>query len=192
MKKVLAVLTALALMLTGCTGRPKAEDRLKEFLTGLQNTESKAFDETFGSGASDGDISMMKAILKSLEFEIVSCTEDGDTASAEVVITNKNMENVMSNYFSEAINWAVQYMFLSEEEQPSDEEINAKYTEILMKYIDEETETVTNTVTVNMTYDADEKTWNLEENDEFLNAIFGGLYSATNVLTDSLEEIEGE
>ena len=109
------------------------------------------------------------AFFKSISYKILSASEDKETATVEIEITNKDMQSVFDNYLAAAID-----MFLSEDnEELTEEEQAAKIASILITLIEEEEDYVTSTVTVEMSY-KDGK-WIIDPNPEFSNALMGGL-----------------
>ncbi len=109
------------------------------------------------------------AFFKNISYKILSASEDKETATVEMEITNKDMQSVFDDYLAAAID-----MFLSEDnEELTEEEQAAKIASILITLIEEEEDYVTSTVTVEMSY-KDGK-WIIDPNPEFSNALMGGL-----------------
>lgn len=109
-------------------------------------------------------------------YDVKSCTVDGDNAIVSVEITNYDMTQIMSVYISELFAKTLEYAFLPEEEQPSEEEMEQIYSDLLSECLSaEDVDTVTSTV------DADlvlvDSTWKLDPSDEFIDALFGGAVS---------------
>lgn len=188
MKKILCGALIFVLLFSGCTMRPKAEESLSSYLTNLQNLDEDGIAEAFPDlSQAEGDDKVVAAILRGFTFNIISCEEEGDSATASLEITNKDMGLAMQDYLSSALTWAFENLMT--ENDLTDEEINEKYTEFLLTAINEETETVTNTVDITLTYDSENKTWSINESEEFTDAMFGGMYSYFDGLEG--EEAEG-
>lgn len=74
--------------------------------------------------------------------------------------------------------------------QQSEEETNAKMEEILIECINKpDRETVTNTVDITVVKTED-KSWRIKSDDNFLNALTGGLYEAVNGINESFNGTE--
>lgn len=130
---------------------------------------SEASEETQPADESGITKDQVAAIFKNISYKILSASEDKETATIEIEITNKDMQSVFDNYMAAAVD-----MFLSEDnEELTEEEQAAKFGEILIKLIEEEEDYVTSTVTVEMSY-KDGK-WTIDPNPEFFNALMGGL-----------------
>lgn len=141
-------------------------DKVKEYL----GTDSPLGDEESPAEDYDGlTKDQLAAFFENLSYKILSSSEDKQTATVEIEITNKDMQAVFDNYLSAAVE-----MFLSEDsEDLTEEEQAAKVADILITLIEEQEDYVTSTVTVDMSY-TDGK-WTIDSNPDFVNAIMGGL-----------------
>jgi len=141
-------------------------DKVKEYL----GTDSPLGDEESPAEDYDGlTKDQLAAFFENLSYKILSATEDKQTATIEIEITNKDMQAVFDDYLSAAVE-----MFLSEDsEDLTEEEQAAKVADILITLIEEQEDYVTSTVTVDMSY-TDGK-WTIDSNPDFVNAIMGGL-----------------
>ena len=70
-------------------------------------------------------------------------------------------------------------MSLPEDQYPTDEELNAHYSQMLVDVLTaEDVAMITKTATVNMTYNEADQTWTIDNDanaQEFISAMFGGL-----------------
>jgi hypothetical protein len=163
MKKVaLVVLAALmsCTMLFALVGCGKSDEQvikegLSEELDGFKNPDSDMWSEIIASdGASLESVGLdTKAVIASwtqgFAYEITSVTVDGDTATAEINITCKQLYPVIET---------AQSKILADESnaQLSSDELTKKIAQIIMEELDNATP-ITTTVTVPCSKDGD--TW---------------------------------
>lgn len=190
MKKFLVLLLSLALIssLTACgTKREPAQVVVEKAMTAVQKYDKDAIVEYFGSNDfynnATGEISedsetVAKMIFSSMTYKIVSSVEDEKTGTATVVtdIANIDMTAVMSDFMSGLFEKAMQYAFLPEDQQPSDEEMNALYLDEFTSLLQSGNyDTVTKTVDIELTMSDD--TWTINPSTELVDALMGGISS---------------
>ena len=193
MKKRLALLLIIALtfVLTAC-GRETPETALNNAMQAVINYDLETMQKYFSDDITDEiDYSFAEddseeaestkqlytLIVKNLTYSITNITEEGDTATATIEATNADFNIILGSVFSKAFTELIGYAFLPEEQQLSEEQKTAMYTQWLIEaYSADNLQTVTKTATVNMTYQ--DNGWKIEATDEFLNAVFGGIISA--------------
>lgn len=126
------------------------------------------------SNGEDLDIETQKLIFNKLSWKINKVTEENETASIEVEVTNKDFKTIISNYVQKAIKVA----FGS---GTNDEEIENYLLEEL-KNENVQLATVTKTLTA---LKQDGK-WRVEINEELLEVLFPGLSEAINALSSNV------
>ena len=140
LKKFLAFLTTLAMVFAfvGCSGGESPETAVTNYLTAFQSLDLETIDKYTNdtsetTDTADDAISDLendetgKAFVENLTFEILSSTEEDDTATVKVSITNVDMANAMSQAISEMIPLAFAGL--------SEEELEQKSTEAMISAI---------------------------------------------------------
>lgn len=112
-----------------------------------------------------------KLLYSSLEYKINNVTENGDLATVEVEVTNKNFKTIVSNYMQKVVKVAISG------QSPSDEEIENYLVEELEN---ESIDKVTTTQNINVQR-IDGK-WKVKVDDNLQNALFPGLQDVLSVL----------
>ena len=117
-------------------------------------------------------------LMKNLTYSITEVVDNGDdTATATIEMTNTDFGVAMGSVMSRALSELIGYAFLPEDQQLSDEQLEELYMQwLLEEYSSEDAISVTNTATVNMTYQ--DGGWKIEASDEFFDALLGGMFSA--------------
>jgi uncharacterized lipoprotein YehR (DUF1307 family) len=184
-KKIIAVVlvACLAFAFAGC-GKQKASDAIDQAVKAVKemDTEKMAlyYGETVTSDLGDQTLytsDVVEALTKNLTYKIISVDTNGDQATAQVEFTNANMSVVFTNFFMQVLADA----FSSDLSSMSEEEINARYTNMLIEQLNADDVTlITTTATINLTYDADKKVWVIDSDSmtDMVNAMFGGIYDA--------------
>lgn len=178
MKKVIVLLLccSIAFVLTGC-GRPTAKHALEKYLkdvrTGAFLEDSDSAREVIDEiDLTDDDVADL--LLSKLSYEILSVQEDEDKATAEVKISNVDMdavlEKALTGYLAEALDKA-----MSEDgKEISDEEYGKMFLAHISKEIQrDDVKMVSNTVEVQMSYVGNQ--WEIEPFADFYDAILGGM-----------------
>lgn len=104
-----------------------------------------------------------------LNWKILKINKEENTAKVEIEITNKDFEQIISNYTDEALRIAFSGQAFSKEDQ-----INKLKEELKNEQIG--TKTVTATIELNK----ENNEWKIKINEEFINAILPGLQEAVN------------
>ena len=137
--------------------------------------------------ADDEDAQVMKAVTKHLSYTVKESKEDekAGTATVTVEFTNADMTAIMSEFIQQAFSDALNYAFLPEDQQPSEEEMDQKYLDILTGLLArEDNKMVTNTVDISLKLTDDQ--WTIESDDKVLDAMLGGMLSSADSISDSL------
>lgn len=183
-KSLTAVIFAFALMFvfTGCSAASKAQSTVENALTELQKGNlDKAYQYLYRSDEVDLEVDedtedseeYMKAIFKTLSWEIVSAEEDGDTVVVKANITAIDMKNAMQDYITQAFRYALTTAYL--DPKPTEEEVTEKMEEMFMNSIQNQSEkTVTNEVEIKVMQE--DGKWKIVSDEAFGNAVTGGLF----------------
>ncbi len=159
---VVAVIATIIAMSTGNNSPKKAvEDELKQLKTG-------AYAQELLSGfvqEEDGfNTEAQKLLFEKLEWKILSEKEEGETATVEVEITNKDFKAIMGNYMQKALKAAM-----------TGKTTENDMTNYLMEELrNEEIGTVTQTQSI--TLEKKDGKWEVVEDDNFVNSVLPGLY----------------
>lgn len=185
-KSITAVIFAFALMFvfTGCSATNKAQSAVENALTELQKGDfEKAGQYLYQSDAAnlevnednENSVEYIKAIFKTLSWEIISAEEDGDTVVVKANITAIDMKNAMQDYITQAFRYALTTAYL--DPKPTEEEITAKMEEMFMDSIQSQSEkTVTSEVEIKVMQE--DGKWKVVTDEAFENAVTGGLFDA--------------
>lgn len=194
-RNLLALLLALllGLSLTACGGRDSAQDVTEAAIQAFQALDSESLQQYWGASLTDGDLGLaeedairfLAPLTENLTYQVISAEEqeaDG-TAVVTVAFTNIDMGPVMSSFLSAALEDALSYASLPEAEQPTEEALSDRYTEMLIEAASQDgLATKTTTVEVPLTLVEDQ--WTIDPNDSVLDAMLGGLLSAAESLDE--------
>lgn len=172
---VLAIVTALLLL-------PETPEKTVDgMLNSLKNADFESvnkyinYDEVVNQSEmlkdSEMDQETQSLLFNKLSWKIMNITKEADKASVEVEITNKDFEQIISNYTQEALKIAFSGESFTEEEQMN------KLKEQLK---DEEIGTKTVTTTINLNKQDGE--WKIQADDNLVNSLLPGLQDAMNSL----------
>lgn len=172
---VLAIVTALILL-------PATPDKTIEgMLNCLKNGDfeninkyvdyNQIVNQSEMLGNSEGDQELQTLLFSQLSWKNLNITKEEEKATAEIEITNKDFEKVISNYTEEALKIAFSGQSFTEEEQMNKLKEQLKNEEI-------GTKTVTTTVQM---IKQDGK-WKVQVDDNLINALLPGLQDAINSL----------
>ena len=214
MKRKLLVITAIMVMiavLSGCGPKiPTPTETTDSFLQALKSQDAEAI-----AGVYDGtDVDLLEAasdsaednetdvdsettdtgleavyeeqmLPKMLDFDYELSNEqiDGDKATVDVKITTYRIGDAFTAFFSDYISQAFMLAF----SDASEEDLDALATTILAgKLADLSEKTYEKTATLSLSMKDDK--WvvdNIEDSDEFLDAITGGLVTSMKTMTDA-------
>lgn len=197
MKKMLSVILACALLgmsLAGCgSKRTSAQETVEAGIQAVKVFDQEAIRSYWGDDAlknseSDEDdaqsIELMKTIMASMTYEVKDAVEDAKagTATVTVAFTNVDMAIVMQAYLSEMFTLVMEYAFLPEDQQPSEEELNELYMEKFNELVSSETnEKVTTSVDIDLSLVEDK--WVMGTSEGAIDAMFGGMITAADALS---------
>ena len=116
-----------------------------------------------------------KILFESLEWNIKSINEQGETASIEVEVTNKDYEVAFKNYIQEMFKKFLNNEDISEQEQ----------FDLLLNEIKKE-ETGTKTTTQTITAVKENGKWRITADDNLTKALYPGLEEGINSISNIL------
>ncbi len=199
MKEISRGLTAVLLVFTmifsftGCGEINKAEKTVNGLFASLKQADLEKISEYMNvadlMNAGDEEDSFisnpetfMQSMFKQLDYKIVSSEKiDNSTVEVTVDITNIDMKPVFTDFFARAIQYAFSSS-LSSAQQPTEEETSQKMEEMFIESVTKPNlATVTNTAVITVVKGED-KVWNIESDDDFLNALLGGMYDAIQTI----------
>ena len=172
---VLAIVTALLLL-------PETPEKTVDgMLNSLKNADFESvnkyinYDEVVNQSEmlkdSEMDQETQSLLFNKLSWKIMNITKEADKASVEVEITNKDFEQIISNYTQEALRIAFSGESFTQEQQ------NNQLKEQLRN---EEIGTKTVTTTIQLTKQDGE--WKVQADESLVNALLPGLQEAINSL----------
>lgn len=162
---VVAVIVAIIVGIVSMKDSPKkaVEDTFNQLKTG-------AYAQEMLSGIMQGGDSVeaeaQKLFFEKLQWKILSEKEEGETATVEVEVTNKDFKTIMSNYMQKALKAAFSG-------NTSEDEMSNYLMEELRN---EEVQTVTNTHT--LTLQKQNGKWKITDEETFVKAVLPGLAEA--------------
>ena len=125
----------------------------------------------------------MSTLFDRLDYKIVSSEEvDDETVNVVVEITAVDMKVVLKDYVSEALKYA--FSNTLEDPQPTEEEMQQKMEDLFIASATKEgLDTVTSVVTIKVVND--DGNWRIVSDDPLVDALFGGLISAIEEISES-------
>ena len=124
-----------------------------------------------------------KLLFNRLSFDIISSSEDGDTATVSTEISNIDMVEILGQYFIEVFELAFSNAF--SEDPLSEEELDELIEEMLIEMLQDDG-AVMATTTVDIKLVKSDSTWKIQIDEMFQDAVLGGLLTAIQ----ELDEIE--
>lgn len=172
---VLAIVTALLLL-------PETPEKTVDgMLNSLKNADFESvnkyinYDEVVNQSEmlkdSEMDQETQSLLFNKLSWKIMNITKEADKASVEVEITNKDFEQIISNYTQEALKIAFSGESFTEEEQNNKLKEQLKNDQI-------QTKTVNTTIQLIK----QEGNWKVQADENLVNALLPGLQDAINSL----------
>lgn len=181
LKKTIAFLTTLMILFTfaGCSSEESPETAVNNYLTAFQTVDLETIakytsDSNDTTDTADDAISDLEndktgmAFVENMTFEVLSSTQEDDTATVKVSITNVDMANAMGKAMTEMISLAFSGL--------SEEEMEQRSTEIILSAITDNKD-ITLTKEVDISLVKGENNWLIVPNDDLVDAITGGLVS---------------
>ena len=142
------------------------QEQIKQYINIENETEEN--ETTEENIAEDQD--MEKAMLKNLNYEVVSTDVKINECTVKLNVSNKNLKTVFANYMSKAFSVAFSQAFGEMTEEEMDTQLKQYFEE---QYNSDDVETVTTEITINMK--KQDGKWNIDGDDEaFVNAILPG------------------
>lgn len=161
---IVAVIVGMSLM----KDSPKkiVENTLKDLKTG-SNSEQMLSGLLQGEEGIDAEA--QKLIFEKLEWKVLKVNEEGDTATVELEVTNKDFKTIMQNYMQKALKIAFSGQTITEEEM----------TNYLMEELKNEE---VGTVTANQSIELKKQDgkWKIANEESFASAVLPGLQEAIN------------
>lgn len=172
---VLAIVTALLLL-------PETPEKTVDgMLNSLKNADFESvnkyinYDEVVNQSEmlkdSEMDQETQSLLFNKLSWKIMNITKEADKASVEVEITNKDFEQIISNYTQEALKIAFSGESFTEEEQNNKLKEQLKNDQI-------QTKTVNTTIQLIK----QEGNWKVQADENLVKALLPGLQDAINSL----------
>lgn len=181
LKKTFGFLTTLVLLFAfaGCSSEESPEMAVNNYLTAFQTVDLETIakytsDSNDTTDTADDAISDLEndktgmAFVENMTFEVLSSTQEDDTATVKVSITNVDMANAMGKAMTEMISLAFSGL--------SEEEMEQRSTEIILSAITDNKD-ITLTKEVDISLVKGENNWLIVPNDDLVDAITGGLVS---------------
>ena len=176
---VLAIVTALLLL-------PATPEKTVEgMLNSLKNADFESvnkyvnYDEIVNESEmlqnTEMDEEAQSLLFNKLAWKILNISKEENTASVEVEITNKDFNQIISNYTQEALRIAFSGESFTQEEQ------NNKLKEQLKNE-----EITTRTVTTTIQLVKQDGKWKVQPDESLINALLPGLQEAVNYLNSIL------
>lgn len=110
-------------------------------------------------------------LFDKLSWRVLNTTQNADTTTVEVEITNKNFKTILSNYIQEVLKVAFSGEVFTEEEQ------NNKLLDQLKR---EDVDTVATTVTLQV--NKQDEDWKVVVNEELINALLPGFQETMSTI----------
>lgn len=163
---IMIAIIAIVIAITFMKDSPKKvlESTLTDLKTGAYAQEMLA---GLFHGEDNFNTEAQKLLFEKLEWKILTVKEEGDKASIEVEITNKDFKTIMGNYMQKALKVAFSGQTVNEEEMSN----------YLMEELrNEQVQTVTANQTI--TLEKQDGKWQITEDEQFVNSVLPGLYEA--------------
>lgn len=177
MKKLLSVILTVVMLLSlvACGEKIDPPDKVVgNALTAIKSsdfeTAKKYFDtnpeETLDAAEDDQSDEIKTKLMQGLEYSIISTNVNGDTATVKANIKNINMATVISDYISQAFEYAFSGL--------SEDELDEKFLDILSTSMDKNKDNLLEKE-VDIQLTKGENGWIITMNDDLSDAITGGM-----------------
>lgn len=147
--------------------------------TGQQWHDYLDMDDVFTTGselADDIDLALCQQIAAFFQYEIKDVTQDGDFASATVVITSLDLESILTVCKDNLL----EYAKTTESIRATDAEISQKTASLLLDALNANKDSVENAVPISLVNNG--YTWEVHPDELFSSALLGGINSAIEML----------
>ena len=183
-----------SLVFMGCgSSRETPEQAVTNLLTAIKNLDAETiqkyvvYEDLFSGVPESEDLieneENTKLLTNKLSFKILSSSSEGDTAVVKTEITSIDMAVILGEYMQQAMALAFSNAFAGGAAK-SDEEIDAQAEQIFKDLLNRENNKMkTSTIDIKLT--KTETGWRLNSDEEFEDAIFGGLISASKAIDES-------
>jgi hypothetical protein len=183
-----------SLVFMGCgSSRETPEQAVTNLLTAIKNLDVETiqkyvvYEDLFSGDPESEDLieneENTKLLTNKLSFKILSSTSEGDTAVVKTEITSIDMAVILGEYMQQAMALAFSNAFAGGAAK-SDEEIDAQAEQIFKDLLNRENNKMkTSTIDIKLT--KTETGWRLNSDEEFEDAILGGLISASKAIDES-------
>lgn len=152
------------------------EEQMKKYINSEELTEEEK-EATDTEGTEDKD--MVKAMLKNLNYEIVSTDVKINRCTVKLKVSNKDLKTVFSNYMAKAFSLAFSQAFGGMTEEEMNNQLKQYFEE---QYNSDSVGTITSDLTINM---EKQKEWKLDYNeDELVNAVLPGYKEVMNSMNN--------
>lgn len=187
----------LAAGLTACgSGRPSAQAVTEGAIQAVQSGDLSAMQSQWGGQLLEGEAldlaedqtaELLKRMGRQLTYEVVSAEENEAEGTAVVTVsfTNTDMTVVMGDFFEAVLTDAMSYLFLPEEEQPTEETLAEKYLNTFTELLSAE-DLATKTTTAEVDLVLEEDQWKLAADEGVIDAMFGGLLTAVDAMGEAV------
>lgn len=152
------------------------EEQMKKYINSEKLTEEEK-EATDTEGTEDKD--MVKAMLKNLNYEVVSTDVKINKCIVKLKVSNKDLKTVFSNYMAKAFSLAFSQAFGGMTEEEMNNQLKQYFEE---QYNSDSVGTITSDLTINM---EKQKEWKLDYNeDELVNAVLPGYKEVMNSMNN--------
>lgn len=212
MKKILSVIIAVIMVLSFCSCGKKgggstnvsaggggstanAEKAVSEMLDAMKKLDFKAVEKYVSlnsikvtedeNGAITDANEIFKAAFSKLNYKILSSEKgEGGAVNVETEITTIDMQPIVNEYFKNALQFALENAFV--DKKVSDEENKEKMTGFFKDAVSKVgTETKTSKVKIKVVKENGK--WKIVSDDEFSEAVTGGIINAVKNMDDSFD-----
>lgn len=153
------------------------EEQIKQYINIEELTEEETTEENISE-----DQEMEKAMLKNLNYEVISTDVKLNECTVKVNISNKDLKTVFGNYMAKAFSLAFSQAFGAMTEEEMDNQLKQYFEE---QYDSDSIETITTEISIDMKKENGK--WNITcDEDKFVNAILPGYKE----VVESLNNIE--
>jgi len=192
----IASVLLLSFIFTACgNSNETPEQAVTNALNAVKNLDKDtaqkyfAYDELFISDSADDELiddeEDARLLLSKLDFKVLSSSKEGDTATVKTEITNINMATVLSEYIQQLLVLAFSNTF-AESDAKSEEEMEAQAKQLFTDLLKSD-DIDTKTSTIDIKLSRHENSWKIDGDDEFKDAVLGGLINAAEELAAGFE-----
>lgn len=199
-RRMLTLALGLVLLFSAAacgTSRPSAQSVTESAIQAIQKGDLASLQTYWDDDLLDSDdlslkdqeAAFLKALTKNLTYKIVSAQEDEKAGTAVVTVefTNADMTEAVGSLMETLLSDAFQYALLPEDQQPSDDELEARYLTKFTDYLNG-TDLPTKTTKVDIPLTLEDNQWKIAPNEEIADAMFGGLLTVANSMEDAFSD----